>query len=396
MPSDRLSNFILLPELKLNAVRQESRSQARYECRKVPLPEYCPKCASPSNSTYDHRTVRVTDAPIRGFGAVLVIRKRRLWCKPCGKPFTEPVPGIPKGKRYTDRFVQSLHWACENFVDLKSVKRAYRCSWDYLYRHYYKHLERKLGEWQGGSPWPKTLGIDEHAFRRNPQFGHTEFVTMLVDYDNRRVRELVYGKTSASLEADLASIPGRERVNWVVLDLCDPFKNFARSYFPQARIVADKFHVLRLLSPALLRRRKEIVGTKADLRAKKLLLMNGHELGYFKRQAILDFLARYPELKELYEWKERLHRFYRNTDYLRASRAFRKLVDEMAWSDLPEIKTLRRTLLKWKEEILAYFLNRLTNARTEGFNNKAKVVKRRAYGYKSFRNYRLKVLTACA
>lgn len=68
----------------------------------------------------------------------------------------------------------------------------------------------------------------------------------------------------------------------------------------------------------------------------------------------------------------------------------------MALSQLPEIKTLRRTLMKWRVEILNYFLTGLTNARTEGFNNKAKVVKRRGYGYKNFRNYRLKVLTACA
>ncbi|MBI3555464.1 MAG: transposase [Deltaproteobacteria bacterium] len=52
-------------------------------------------------------------------------------------------------------------------------------------------------------------------------------------------------------------------------------------------------------------------------------------------------------------------------------------------------------MTKWRVEILNYFLSRITNARTEGFNNKAKVVKRRAYGYRSFRNYRLKVLTAC-
>ena len=46
-------------------------------------------------------------------------------------------------------------------------------------------------------------------------------------------------------------------------------------------------------------------------------------------------------------------------------------------------------------EILAYFGTGLTNGRTEGFNNKAKLVKRRAYGYRSFRNYRLRLLNAC-
>jgi transposase len=72
------------------------------------------------------------------------------------------------------------------------------------------------------------------------------------------------------------------------------------------------------------------------------------------------------------------------------------MTDEMALSALPEIQTLRRTLMRWRNEILAYFPSRLTNGRTEGFNNKAKVVKRRAYGYKSFRNYRLRLLSACA
>ena len=63
------------------------------------------------------------------------------------------------------------------------------------------------------------------------------------------------------------------------------------------------------------------------------------------------------------------------------------MTDEMSFSHLKEIQTLRRTLLKWREEILNYFTTRLTNARTEGFNNKAKVVKRRAYGYKSFETH---------
>jgi transposase len=72
------------------------------------------------------------------------------------------------------------------------------------------------------------------------------------------------------------------------------------------------------------------------------------------------------------------------------------MTDRMALSPLPEIQTLRRTLMRWRSEILNYFISRLTNGRTEGFNNKAKVVKRRAYGYKSFRNYRLRLLNACA
>ena len=395
MPINSLTNFILLPELKLTRSVRENLGRSRLECEKAKNVEYCPRCASPSSATYDHRTVRIKDAPIRGKLIILLIKKRRLWCKHCKKAFTERVPGIRSKKRHTERYARDIMWACENFSDLSQVRRAYRCSSDFLYKIYYKKLQEKINE-QVNYPWTKTIGIDEHAFKKATFGSHTQFVTMIVDYDNRRVRELCEGKTGAGLSEQLKYIRGRENVQNVVLDLCDPFKNFAREYFPNSRIIADKFHVLRLLSPSLMRRRKEITGTKADLKAKRLLLMSIKKLGYFERHALREFLFKYPELNELYDWKEKLHRFYRTRGYHNAAKALRKMIDNMAWSLLPEIKTLRRTLIKWKEEILNYFLTGITNARTEGFNNKAKVVKRRAYGYKSFRNYRLKVLTACA
>ena len=63
----------------------------------------------------------------------------------------------------------------------------------------------------------------------------------------------------------------------------------------------------------------------------------------------------------------------------------------MALSKIKEIKTLRRTLMKWREEVLNYFENRITNARTEGFNNVAKLIQKRAYGVKSFEFYQIKI-----
>ncbi len=70
------------------------------------------------------------------------------------------------------------------------------------------------------------------------------------------------------------------------------------------------------------------------------------------------------------------------------------MTDRMAKSKLKEIKTLRKTLMKWRNEILNYFKTGITNARTEGFNNVAKVLKRNGYGYSSFENYRLRVLNS--
>lgn len=67
-----------------------------------------------------------------------------------------------------------------------------------------------------------------------------------MDYDRKRVAEVVNGKTAYDLKTALDYIPGRERVKEVTIDMCDPFKKFVREFFPNAKITADKFHVLRL------------------------------------------------------------------------------------------------------------------------------------------------------
>jgi hypothetical protein len=82
--------------------------------------------------------------------------------------------------------------------------------------------------------------------------------------------------------------------------------------------------------------------------------------------------------------------------YRRAKDALTSLTDSMAHSSLPEVRTLRNTLVRWRREVLGYFACRLANARTEGYNGKTKLVIRRAYGYRSFKNYRLRLLSACA
>jgi transposase len=125
-------------------------------------------------------------------------------------------------------------------------------------------------------------------------------------------------------------------------------------------------------------------------------LRNGFRLSYFERSAIRKWLEDYPELKEVYMYKEALHRVYRCRGYTKARRSLIALIDQMASSKIKEIITLRKTLQKWFKEVLRYFSTRLTNARTEAFNNHAKLIQRRAYGFKSFKNYRLRLLNACS
>lgn len=386
-----LNRIILLPELKLLNKWQSAKFRTHYKLEKTSKFEVCPKCATKSYSVHDKRWVKVQDAPIRGGGVYFHVLKRRFRCPHCKSVFTEPVQGIRKGFKTTERYRRGLRWACENFVDLKRVRRAYSCSHWLVYKVFYEQLELKHREIKH-NPWPKTIGIDEHSFKRNKGKGHTEFATVIVDYSNKRIKELVRGKTAIGLKCDLAYIQGRENVKNVNLDMCDPFKKFASEHFPNADIIADKFHVLRLLTPAINRRRKDITGDVRKNPVRKLLLRNGHQLEYFERKALWRWLDQNPTLKEIYFYKEALHRLYRCKGLNRASACFNNLVNEMAYSKVPEVLKLRKTLRKWKIEILNYFKTGLTNARTEGFNNVAKLYQKRAFGYKNFENYRLRLL----
>lgn len=391
LPESKVAGFVLLPELKI----LKFGTDGLWLCEKVSEFEVCPRCATKSDSVYDHRWVTVRDEPLRGRGVTLKILKRRFSCEICPSPFTEPVPGVLPGRRTTQRFRLAVMEACEKYTDLSRVRQEFKVSSHFIYEAYYERLRLNLRERQN-APWPTAIGMDEHAYGKNKEFRRTQFVTTIVDHGKGRMFEAVIGKTQAELEAATAHISGRENVQWATIDMCDPYRNYIRSFFPNAKIVADKFHVLRLLTPALLKKRKEISGTRADLRAKKLLLMSSKNLRYGERLALERFLTRYPEMKELYEWKERLHSFYRMRGGGRSYQAYKKLVDDMSVSLLPEIRTLRKTLLKWKDEILNYFYSRLTNARLEGFNCKASALKRRAYGYRDAKNYRIQLLHACS
>jgi transposase len=391
MPQDSLANFVLLPELKLNAWKSRSRWESIVECEGKKDYAFCPKCGVLSETGYDRRRVQIKDSPIRGKIIRLTILKRRFFCKECKKPFMERISGIQHKRRTTERYRSSILWACENFVDLKSVKRAYKCSNAFLYEAFYERLELKVR--QNRYPWPKTIGIDEHSFQKRRR-GTIPFATMIVDYVNKKPFEVVDSKTTARLKEKLAAIPGRVNVRNVVLDLCDPFKNFAHEFFPNAELIADKFHVIRLLHPAINRHRRALPGHSKNRRLRALLLTSSHRLDSFEKADLMNFLNDHPTLKELWIAKEKIHTLYRTKGLNRARWVLHRLVEDLMKSEIKELNTLAKTLWKWSVEILNYFKTRLTNARTEGFNNLAKVIKRRAYGYRNFENYRRRLLCA--
>lgn len=393
MPEDIVAQHHLLPEMKLLEVRRGAHGGLEFVVRMTSELEVCPRCATPSRSVYDRRWASIRDEPIRRAEVRLSIHKRRFSCRPCGRPFTEPVSGVIKGKRTSERYARAVQQACEEYVDLKTVRRRFRCSGGYLYSVLYRHLELK--QRMSRRDWPERIGLDEHFFKRGKGFEKRQFVTMVVDQTGGRLLEVAEGRMGVDVEHAVRHLKNPENVRWVSIDLCDPYKRFVSDYFPNANIVADKFHVLRLPSGALMKYRKLAERGKNTAYLRNLLLKPGYQVLDYWKPRLTEWLKQHPVLQEVYWAKERLSRFYRIRSVAQAAKELTRLTDSLCLSRVPELRTLRATLKKWRSAILNYWTSRQTNARVEGFNNKAKLVKRRAYGYISPTNYRLRLLNAC-
>ncbi len=370
--------------------------------KKTSKMEVCPKYATRSITCYDKRIVTIKDTPIRDKQVILKITKRRFYCKSCKKPFTEPVQGIVKGRKTTTRFRKHILWCATNFADLKRVQLKCRCSAWMVYTAYYEHTDLEVRKLQ--NPWGKTIGIDEHSFVRNKKHGHKEFASIFVDYNKSRIREVVYGRYKQDFlnDKNLLSIPGRENVKNVICDFSPSMRSFAKEFFSNAKVIADKFHLVRLANNVLNMKRLEIMKDPKNhiLKSRnnplrKMLLTNGQKLHFTQERSLMYVFDRHRDLEAFYRVKEMIHELYRIRGYKRAAKALTRITDFMASLKMKGLRSLRKTLMDWRKEILNYFKRRVTNGKTEGFNRKAKLIQRAAYGFKKFDNYRLKLIYLC-
>lgn len=238
-------------------------------------------------------------------------------------------------------------------------------------------------------------GFDEHSIRK-PKYRDVEYATIVVDHKNHKVYELIDGKTVESLAVAFETIHGKDNVEVVTLDFSETFRSFVRKTFVNADIVADRFHVQRLFNKLVNRYRKKATGDDRKNPIRKLLLRDGAKLARHEYYTVKRWLNHYPDIREIYELKEAMARFYRIRGLAKAKRALTKLLDRMGHSKLPKVASLRKTMLAWKDEILGFFRHHgVSNGRTEGFNRVGKLVQRTAFGIKNFNNYRLRLLNHC-
>lgn len=364
-----------------------------WEVRKKRSEQACRRCGLFSNRRSGRVSVLVRERSPEDNPLWLRVHKHRYYCGYCRKPFTEETPGVYFKQRTTRRFRKWVKQNCVDFVNLSKVSYKNYCSAGFVYKVYYEQLEIKTRELQSKS-WPTTLGLDEHFFTRRR--GFPEYVTVFTDLNKRKLFEVAPTKNRKRLIAEMKNQPGREQVKIVCIDLASGYKALSKEMFPNARIVADKFHVIKLLMPSIMKERGLIEDHHKKILGRKRLLMNRNKLDYWVRSEIDNALKHYPELNELYRAKESIARLYRCRGFKRAYLSYRRLIEQLEKASHPRLKTLMRTLKKWRDEILNYFDLQVTNGVTEAINGNAKALQRRARGYRQFKNYRLALLNACS
>lgn len=252
-----------------------------------------------------------------------------------------------------------------------------------------------------------ALGLDETLFCRQGPWRRQAWSTSIVDVRAGRLLDVVPGRDSIEPSRWLAErgVKWRERIEWATLDLSGPYRATFDTMLPDAIQVADPFHVVKLANSKLDECRRRVQnetfghrGRKTDplYRARRLLTKADERLtvdGRTRLLGLLDAGDPHGEVRLAWHAKEVIRQIYDHTNPDLATDFVERLGHDLQdQSCPPEVRSLGRTLLRWKDQIAAWHQAHVSNAATEAANNLIKRVKRVAFGFHRFRNYRIRVL----
>ena len=353
-------------------------------------PTVCPCCGFITEQIHDYRPSTIKDLPLMGKQLFLHYNKRRYHCPACNKHFYEPFHLVPKHCRITTRLVfYSLHML-KNWYSVRNAATFLGISDSTIFR--------RLKDVRYPKPdrLPAVLSIDE--FRGNS--GGQKFHAILTDAHNHELFDILPSRSQTDLMLYLNTFKNKKEVRYLVTDMNRVYKDLAVQYFPNATIVIDKFHVVRYATWALenVRKRvqKQMLPSKRKYfkRSRCLLLSHKENLNEESLLALEVMLSQSNDLAVAYHLKELFFDFMKSPDKAEASHRLKFFILAAEAGNLPEFNACLTMLRNWSKYILNAFDCPYTNGYTEGTNNAIKVIKRNAFGYRNFRNFRNRIFLA--
>lgn len=351
----------------------------------------CPCCKSKTTKIKDYRTQLIKDIPIRFKTTLLSYRKRRYECKNCGKTFYEKVDFLPKRSRKTKRVTEFIVDRLKTKQSMKDIAVMADVS-----IHTVTRLLPPLAV--SAKHLPEVLCIDE--FKGNT--GYYKYQVSLMDGKTRKPIDIIECRYKHYLFDYFKkfSLEERQKVKYVVTDLWLTYKDLANTYFPNAKVIADKFHFVRYAVETVDTIRKQVQSKlprserKFFMHSRKLLLSKYENLETDKQREDLNYiLINFSEdLRKAYMEKEEILNIIRIDNPDIAIKLINEWIVRNSDSDISALKKCSKTYFNWVTEIRNSLTVPYSNGPMEGFNNKIKTLKRLSFGFRNFTNFKARIL----
>jgi transposase len=368
----------------------------------------CSECGVVATA-HDRMSVEYRDLPAFGRPVRLVWLKRRWRCEEPECPactWTEVSSALSARCLLTRR--AALECCLEvglNARPVAQLARALGVSW-----HTVMNAVREYGEPLVDDPervrQVRQLGVDETTWLTATREHSTKYATSLVDLERRIVIDVVEGNSAGDLGSwlDGQSSAFTDGIRVVATDLAESYRKGLEGRIDQAARVADPFHVVRVANRVLDTVRRRVQnrtlghrGRKRDplYRIRKLMLTGTERLDAMGvDRMLLGLRVGDPDQEVLGAWlaKESVRDIYLADNVAEAGLLIDKAIEGCRLDAVGEVRSLGMTLVRWRDEILARHRTGASNGPTEGLNLLVKKVKRAGHGFRSFANYRLRIL----
>lgn len=357
----------------------------------------CSGCFQVVEAIHDIEERWVRDLPAWDAQTWLLVHRCRLACPRCG-PKLEHLPWLDRYSRVTRRLAESVVRLCQ-VLSIKHTAEFFGLGWETV-KELDKHaLKRKLEPVDLDDV--EVLLIDEFALRK----GH-RYATVVVEQRTKRVLWVGRGRRREDLKPffELLGPEGCHRIKAVGMDMSSAYELEVRLHCPQAEIVFDLFHVVAKYGREVIDRVRvdEANRVRSDKPARRvikgarwLLLRNRENLTTAEdRVRLAELLEANRALMTVYVLKEDLKQLWSYRSGAWAKRFWDDWYRRAVRSRIEPLRAFARKLVPYLPGILAHSHWPLHTSLLEGINNRIKVIKRVAYGYRDDSYFFLKIRAA--
>ena len=349
----------------------------------------CLYCQSHKLHIKDYRDQKVFMGYWNFTPVYALIHKRRYICTCCHKTFYEETPGISRYQRRSDKVINNIIQSCAELMSFKTIARKNGVSVSTVIKYFDRITFKRP------THLPEVLSLDE--FRGNAH--GQRYQVALNNPETHEILDILPKRNAEEMLLYFCQFPREERmkVKFVVMDLSMLFRKVVRTMFPCATIIGDRFHIQRLVIWALERVRKTVQNLFHEKRIyfkrnKRILNKKGKTLTEGELVCLHEILQQSPKLQRAYALKEAFFKVFSMKDPTSVKIFLTQWLTLVKESGVEEFQSVLKTFKDWENEILEGLTQPFSNGFTEGINNKIKVLKRIAFGFKNFKRFRGRIL----